>query len=781
LSRPRTRQPTGLQLGTSGSPTADQSVTYGYDTYGRFNSLAGGGQTFSYGYATNSNLIASIADTASGWTQTCSYVTNRDLLDVIETKISSTTKSRFDYGHDNLGRRTSVAKTGEMYARYGNGTQGLDTAWGYDDRSQLTSEITKLGGSSTVLTGRDDAYAFDNLGNRSTATHNSQLTTYTSTLLNTYSQRTVPGVFDVAGAAGSGTTVTVNGSSSGVTRHGEYFFKGHGLANNPNPVFSTLAISDGTTTANIAAFLAGTPEAFTYDDDGNLLSDGRWDYTYDAENRLISMQTKVGAVIPNGPIPQADARRLEFKNDYLGRRVEKTVRDGWNGSTFATVVSDEKFVYDGWNCIAKLNASSLSLIASYFWGLDWSGTLQGAGGVGGLALTVEAGNTYLPAYDGNGNVMGMIKASDGSLAAAYEYDAFGNTLRESGPYAASNPFRFSTKYTDIETGLIYYGLRYYSPTLGRFLNKDPIEEQGGLNLYGFCSNDAINKWDYLGMVVITVGRAAGVTGGFSFFPFAPGGFGHLEVSGGIAFSTKGLWDTRLYYSGQAAATPAGLGIAIPSPSISTTYGIARSAETGVHNSLTLHGEFSVPAGTQPVTVTGSFDVNMDGVSGAAGKVGIAEASGLYVMVAPAANTTYYTPTAGEAANAAIRSGTRGLVSGARVANRAMMAGVRGLVGVAKFFARLSSDGGTQQSGSSDVEYHLPTYSVTAIQGQTQPLVGKSGTNAAPKTEAQKAAEKREQERRAANEQSINDFFLMLNLIGGIKQGPDYVPPPGPAR
>ncbi|HRG55263.1 MAG TPA: RHS repeat-associated core domain-containing protein, partial [Lacunisphaera sp.] len=476
-------RPTGLQLGTSGSPTSEQNVTWGYDPYGRFNSLAGGGTTLAYTYATNSNLLASIADTASGWTQTRSYVTNRDLLDIIETKISTTSKAKFDYAHDNLGRRTSVNKTGDLYSRYGNGSQGLDTAWGYDDRSQVTSEQTKLGGSATVLTGRDDAYAFDNIGNRATATHNSQLTTYTSTLLNTYSQRTVPGVFDVAGAAGSGTTVTVNGSSSGVTRHGEYFFNGQSMSNGSGAVFSTLAVSDGTTATNLGAFLAGTPEAFSYDDDGNLLSDGRWDYVYDAENRLVSMQTHT-ALSPT-PLANADARRIEFKSDYLGRRVQKTVRDGWNGSTFATVVSDEKFVYDGWNCIAKLNASSLSLIASYFWGLDWSGTLQGAGGVGGLALTVEGGNTYLPMFDGNGNVMGMIKASDGSLAAAYEYDAFGNTLRESGPYAASNPFRFSTKYTDLETGLVYYGLRYYAPWLGRFLCRDPKEEDGGRNLYAF--------------------------------------------------------------------------------------------------------------------------------------------------------------------------------------------------------------------------------------------------------------------------------------------------------
>lgn len=187
-------RPTGLQLGTSGSPTADQSVTYGYDTYGRFNTFAGGGVTLDYTYTTNSNLLAGIAHTASGWTQARTYLSNRDLLDVIETKVSTTTKGKFDYGHDNLGRRTSVAKTGELYSRYGNGTQGLDTTWGYDDRSQVTSELTKLGGSSTVLTGRDDGYAFDNIGNRSSTagtTHNSNTTNYTTNALNQYTQRTV--------------------------------------------------------------------------------------------------------------------------------------------------------------------------------------------------------------------------------------------------------------------------------------------------------------------------------------------------------------------------------------------------------------------------------------------------------------------------------------------------------------------------------------------------------------------------------------------------------------
>jgi RHS repeat-associated protein len=64
-----------------------------------------------------------------------------------------------------------------------------------------------------------------------------------------------------------------------------------------------------------------------------------------------------------------------------------------------------------------------------------------------------------------------------------------------------NPFRFSTKYFDNETGLGYWGYRYYSPNLGRWINRDPIEEQGGINLYLFVSNDPINEIDFLGVTL----------------------------------------------------------------------------------------------------------------------------------------------------------------------------------------------------------------------------------------------------------------------------------------
>ena len=69
---------------------------------------------------------------------------------------------------------------------------------------------------------------------------------------------------------------------------------------------------------------------------------------------------------------------------------------------------------------------------------------------------------------------------------AYSYDALGRTVAATGPLADTFPHRFSTKHFDPETGLYYYGYRYYSPTLMRWLNRDPIEEEGGMNLYAVC-------------------------------------------------------------------------------------------------------------------------------------------------------------------------------------------------------------------------------------------------------------------------------------------------------
>ncbi len=104
---------------------------------------------------------------------------------------------------------------------------------------------------------------------------------------------------------------------------------------------------------------------------------------------------------------------------------------------------------------------------------------------------------YFPLYDANGNVTDYVSET-GEVVASYEYDAFGRTIAQSGTMADVFPFRFSTKYYDVEANLYYYGYRYYSPELGRWITRDPIEEDGGDNLYAFVHNNPLINYDILG-------------------------------------------------------------------------------------------------------------------------------------------------------------------------------------------------------------------------------------------------------------------------------------------
>jgi len=113
--------------------------------------------------------------------------------------------------------------------------------------------------------------------------------------------------------------------------------------------------------------------------------------------------------------------------------------------------------------------------------------VKGNGNVGQLVKTVK---------DGQGNITGV----ENTLAAHYEYDPYGNLIHSNGPYADANPFRFSTKWFDAETGLGYWGYRYYSPRVGRWMSRDPIGEEGGLNMHAFVNNAPPYLYDPVGLI-----------------------------------------------------------------------------------------------------------------------------------------------------------------------------------------------------------------------------------------------------------------------------------------
>jgi RHS repeat-associated protein len=170
--------------------------------------------------------------------------------------------------------------------------------------------------------------------------------------------------------------------------------------------------------------------------------------------------------------------------------------------------TDTVFLYDGWNLMGELDANaSNNKLRTYVWGLDLSGSNQGAGGVGGLLKVTDytSGTTHhFVTYDGNGNVAASIDGSTGTATARYEYGPFGEVIRATGPMAKLNPFRFSTDYYDGESDIVMYPRRPYSPSAGRFLTRDPIGENGGINLYSLVANNPVNDNDPMGLCNIKI-------------------------------------------------------------------------------------------------------------------------------------------------------------------------------------------------------------------------------------------------------------------------------------
>jgi len=121
-----------------------------------------------------------------------------------------------------------------------------------------------------------------------------------------------------------------------------------------------------------------------------------------------------------------------------------------------------------------------------------------------MSTTLGTGKpSYFPTFDGNGNVSEYL-TSAGATVAHYEYDPFGRSTTSTGTLASSFAHRFSTKPVDGPTGLYYYGYRSYDPVTGRWPSRDPIGEEGGINVFAFVRSDGVNHLDYLGNVDIMV-------------------------------------------------------------------------------------------------------------------------------------------------------------------------------------------------------------------------------------------------------------------------------------
>lgn len=213
----------------------------------------------------------------------------------------------------------------------------------------------------------------------------------------------------------------------------------------------------------------------TFDDDGNLTQVANDEsYAWDCENRLVVID------MPSGCVTNC--------YDYQGRLVKQFLPD-----------AVRTCVFDRWNLIYERveQSGGTTVERQYFWGPDRSGTLGKACGVGGLVAVSINGAFYFPCYGSNSEIAAYVSES-GTVVASYIYGPFGEVNLFTGSMADQFAFRFMTKRYDTAVNLYDFGARWYSPNLHRWLNRDPIAERGGLNIYAFCRNDPVNKFDLNG-------------------------------------------------------------------------------------------------------------------------------------------------------------------------------------------------------------------------------------------------------------------------------------------
>jgi RHS repeat-associated protein len=279
-----------------------------------------------------------------------------------------------------------------------------------------------------------------------------------------------------------------------------------------------------TFTVNALNQLTAIPDSTpTYDRRGNLTQRAfsgsqMWYYTYDHENQLTRVQTD------DYYTPEANRWKVEFVYDGQGRlRVKRDYV--WSSGYGWYPAGETRYLYDGLLLVQERNSANTPTV-TYTRGRDLSGSLAGAGGIGGLLARshgYSGGNwSSHNAYhaDGNGNVTALANSA-GALQASYRYDPYGRHLAGGGTLASANMMRFSSKPWvgfggSATSGLYYYGYRFYDPNAQRWLNRDPFGEPGfetlrgngpsllgdSANLYLFVFNNP-NSWiDLYGLAAL---------------------------------------------------------------------------------------------------------------------------------------------------------------------------------------------------------------------------------------------------------------------------------------
>jgi RHS repeat-associated protein len=435
--------------------------------------------TFGYAYLGPSPLVQQLSLPTGG------CVTNRydEAGRLATNRLLSATGTLLDahvYEYDAADRRTRQTFAAGNYLDYG-----------YDAFGQLTSALGKESGGS-ARAHEQLTYAYDLAGNLSQRSNNALGQTFNVNSLNQLTGVSRSGAFTVAGMTLPGATnVSVGGNPAALYEDGTYARGGVTLADGANTLTVTAQDSRGRGGTNTVTVTLPASSSCTYDADGNLTSDGLRAFGYDAEDQLITVTV-------------TNAWHARFVYDAFGRRRIRMEAVWLNGAWVTNQVV--RYVYDRMLVVQERDGNNVPL-ATYTRGRDLSGGLQGAGGIGGLLARTENGklitgnasaaHAYYQA-DAGGNVTCLLDAQN-AVVARYQYDPFGNLLGLAGPLAEANLYRFSSKEFHANSGLYYYGYRFYEPRFQKWLSRDPIGECGGVNLYRYAGNDPLQVIDPFGL------------------------------------------------------------------------------------------------------------------------------------------------------------------------------------------------------------------------------------------------------------------------------------------
>jgi len=478
------------QLANIDGPLDNDLITFSYDEWSRSigSAINGSGQsvqldaigrvqqlsnplgTFSYTYAGATNRLTE-ALAPNGMKTIMSYqalASDFRVASIRHQTAGAARISEFGYQYSTAGRI-------QQWTQQADNATATVWSYGYDAVDQLTAARATSGTANGALI-KEYGWEYDGLGNRLSerlsTTSTNAIGKSISNNLNQLLSTAGGGRMLVKGQIDEPGTVTVNGAAVQVNTD-KTFVADVDTVTGSNTFTVQATDLKGNVRTNqfqINTTANGTARTLTYDLNGNCTQDGTTTYTWDAQNRLVTVTQ--------------GTKRSEFTYDGADRRVRVVEKDG------AATLSDQRFVWLG-ATIAERRNSIGDTVEMRFLGV---GEMEGA-------------TKRYYTRDHLGSIREVVDQA-GSVLARYDYDMFGVRTRVGGSDAAYVcTFGFTGHVHHAPTGMALTWFRAYVPGSGRWLSRDPIEELGGLNLYGYVGNRPTNSIDPLGLcdpVTLTV-------------------------------------------------------------------------------------------------------------------------------------------------------------------------------------------------------------------------------------------------------------------------------------